>query len=74
MAHDNFDLMDYSEFLSMLKNVKEKAGTGSEPFSGTLLKLMKKEVNLQLEVLELLIKYYHNAYDIYLFYNFIKYP
>ncbi|CAB4375937.1 unnamed protein product [Rhizophagus irregularis] len=60
-AHDNFDLMDYSEFLSMSKNVKEKAGEGSEPFPGTLLKPMKKNINLQLEVLELLIKYYHNA-------------
>jgi hypothetical protein len=48
----------------MSKNVKEKAGEGSEPFPGTLLKPMKKNVNLQLEVLELLIKYYHNAYGI----------
>jgi hypothetical protein len=39
-------------------------GEGSEPFPGTLLKPMKKNVNLQLEVLELLIKYYHNAYGI----------
>ncbi|CAG8753025.1 16296_t:CDS:2, partial [Rhizophagus irregularis] len=41
-AYDNFDLLDYSDFLSMSKNAKEKAGTGSKPFPGTLLKLMKK--------------------------------
>ncbi|RGB36328.1 hypothetical protein C1646_758227 [Rhizophagus diaphanus] len=62
-AYDNFDLLDYSDFLSMSKNVKEKAGMGSEPFPRTLLKPMKKNVNLQLEVQELLVEYYNNAYD-----------
>ena len=28
-AHEDFELMKYSEFLSMSKNVMEKAGTGS---------------------------------------------
>jgi hypothetical protein len=35
--------MNYSEFLEMSKNVKEKAGEGSEPFPGEFLKPMKKE-------------------------------
>ncbi|RGB21910.1 hypothetical protein C1646_777017 [Rhizophagus diaphanus] len=62
-AYDNFDLLNYSDFLSMSKNVKEKAGTGLEPFPGTLLKPIKKNINLQLEVQELLVEYYNNAYD-----------
>jgi len=37
--------MKYFEFLSMSKNVKEKARIGSNPFSGALLK-PKKKVNL----------------------------
>lgn len=61
-THDDFDLMDYSEYLEMSKNVKEKAGGGSEPFPGEFLKPMKKEVNLTSEVLALLVEYYHNAY------------
>ena len=41
-AHEDFELMKYSEFLSMSKNVTEKAGTGSEPFPGTFMKPIKK--------------------------------
>ncbi|CAG8704228.1 6108_t:CDS:1 [Funneliformis caledonium] len=61
-ANEDFDLMKYSEFLTMSKNVKEKAGTGSEPFSGALLKLMKS-VKLSSEILTLLVEYYNNAYS-----------
>jgi len=50
----------------MLKNVKEKARIGSEPFSGTLLKL-KKEINLPRDISKLLTKYYNEIYD----YSFI---
>ena len=62
-THDeDFDLKRYFEFLSMSKNVKENAGTGSEPFPGALLK-PTKEANLLVDVLNLLVKYYQNAYD-----------
>ena len=67
LAHDDdFDLMKYFEFLSMSKNVKEKAGIGSEPFPGAFLK-PKKEVILKQDILELLIKYYNGAYENYSF-------
>ena len=56
-------MIKYSEFLSISKNVTEKAGTGSEPFPGTFMKPMKKDVDLPTEVLELLVKYYCNAYE-----------
>lgn len=46
----------------MSKDVKEKAGAGSEAFPGKLLKPMK-EANLTSEMLDLLVEYYHNAYD-----------
>jgi hypothetical protein len=46
----------------MSRNVKEKAGTGSEPFPGKLLNPMKKDVKLPPEVLSLLVEYYRNAY------------
>ena len=62
-AHEDFELMKYSEFLSMSKNVTEKARTGSEPFSSTFMKPMKKDVDLPIEVLELLVEYYCNAYE-----------
>src|SRR5207245_3495532 len=55
--------MKYSEFLSMSKNVTEKAGTESEPFLNTFMKPMKKDVDLPTEVLELLVEYYCNAYE-----------
>ena len=54
-VHEDFELMKYSEFLSMLKNVTEKVGTFMKP--------MKKDVDLQTEVLELLVEYYCNAYE-----------
>ncbi|PKY32170.1 hypothetical protein RhiirB3_450169 [Rhizophagus irregularis] len=66
LAHDDFDLLEYFEFLSMSKNVKEKAGIGSEPFPGALLK-PKKEANLPQDILKLLIEYYNSAYDNYFF-------
>ncbi|CAG8532192.1 115_t:CDS:2 [Funneliformis caledonium] len=59
-ANEDFDLMKYSEFLTMSKNVKEKVGTGLEPFSGALLKPMKS-VKLSSEILALLVEYYNNA-------------
>jgi hypothetical protein len=61
-ANEDFDLMQYSEFLSMSKNVKDKAGLGSEPFPGAFMKPMKKDVNLPSEVLPLLVEFYCNAY------------
>ena len=61
-ANEDFDLMKYSEFLTMSKNVKEKAGTGSEPFLDALLKPMKS-VKLSSEILALLVEYYNNAYS-----------
>src|SRR3989337_464659 len=63
---DDFDLQKYYEFLSMSKDVKEKAGAGSKAFPGTLLK-PTKETNLPPEVLELLVQYYRNTYDELLF-------
>jgi len=62
VAHNDFDLKKYFEFLSMAKNVKEKVGVGSEAFPEELIKLTKK-VKLPLEVLNLLIEYYQNTYD-----------
>src|SRR5205823_909695 len=47
-------------------NVKEcngKAGIGSKPFPGTFMKPIKKDVDLPTEVLELLVEYYHTAYE-----------
>ena len=61
-AHKDFNLMQYSEFLAMSKNVKDKAKIGSEPFLGTFIKPMKKNVNLPSEVLLLLVEFYCNAY------------
>lgn len=61
-AHDDFDLKQYFEFLSMSKNVKDKAAVGSEAFPGELLN-PTKYADLPSEVLELLVKYYENAYD-----------
>src|SRR2546421_8830854 len=55
--------MKYSEFLSISKNVTEKAEIGSELFPGTFMKLMKKDVDLPTEVLELLVEYYCNTYE-----------
>jgi hypothetical protein len=55
--------MQYSEFLSMSKDVKDKAGTGSEPFPGAFINPMKKDVNLPPEVSALLVEYYCNAYN-----------
>ncbi|CAG8706360.1 3981_t:CDS:2, partial [Funneliformis caledonium] len=52
-ANEDFNLMKYSKFLTMSKNVKEKAGTESEPFSDALLKPMKS-VKLSSEILALL--------------------
>jgi hypothetical protein len=63
VANEDFDLMQYSEFISMSKNVKDKAGTESETFPGTFIKPMKKDVNLPPEVSALLVEYYCNAYD-----------
>ena len=42
----------------MSKNVTEKVETGSEPFPGTFMKPMKKDIDLPIEVLELLVEYY----------------
>ena len=47
----------------MSKNVTEKVGIGSEPFPGTFMKPMKKDVDLPIEVLELLVEYYCNTYE-----------
>jgi hypothetical protein len=55
--------LDLMEFLKMSKNVKEKAGTGSEPFPGEFLKPTKSNVKLPPDILSLLVKYYENAYN-----------
>jgi len=60
--NNNFNLKKYFEFLSISKDMKEKVETDSKAFSEILLKLMKK-VNLLLEILKLLIEYYHNTYN-----------
>ena len=46
-----------------VKECKDNAGVRSEPFPGKLLKLIKKDVNLPLEVLTLLVNYYYNTYS-----------
>jgi Transposase family tnp2 len=62
-TYDEFDLMKYSDFLTMSKNVAEKAGVVSESFPGKLLN-PSKEANLLSEVVALLVEYYNNAYMI----------
>ena len=62
-AHEDFDLNKYFEFLSMSKNVRDKAGIGSEPFPDAFMKPMKKDTNLPSDVLALLVEYYSNAYQ-----------
>ncbi|CAG8454047.1 13055_t:CDS:2 [Funneliformis caledonium] len=49
-THKDFDLKEYSEFLMMLKDVREIAGIGSEPFLKTFLKPIKKDINLPQEI------------------------
>ena len=61
-ANDDFDLMKYTEFLSMSKNVKDKAGVGTELFPGEFLGKAKGS-KLEPDVSELLAEYYRNAYD-----------
>ncbi|CAG8759531.1 17842_t:CDS:2, partial [Funneliformis caledonium] len=53
-THEDFDLKDYSEFLMISKDIREMVGIGSEPFLGTFLKPMKKDINLPQEILILL--------------------
>ncbi|CAG8554788.1 11629_t:CDS:2, partial [Funneliformis mosseae] len=60
---DKFNERDYQEFLSMSKNIEKSAGAGSEPFPDIFLNLKKVNINLMKEVIILLAKYYHNAYD-----------
>ena len=48
----------------MSKDVKEKAGIGSEPFPGEFLKPVDKKVKLLSAVSELLADYYRNAYNL----------
>jgi hypothetical protein len=62
-VQDEFNEMDYREFLLMSKNVEERAGTGSEPLPGNFLNPKKIDTNLTKEVLNLLVEYYHDAYD-----------
>src|SRR5688572_14934238 len=62
-VQDEFNEMDYREFLLMSKNVEERAGTGSEPLPGNFLNPKTIDTNLTKEVLNLLVEYYHNAYD-----------
>jgi hypothetical protein len=43
--------------------VEEMAGTGSEPFLGAFLNPKKLNTDLSKEILNLLVKYYSNAYE-----------
>jgi len=55
LAYDNdFDLMEYFNFLSISNNIKEKAEIGLKPFLDKLFNLRKK-VNLLQYILKLLI-------------------
>lgn len=56
------------EFLPMSINVKDKSGTGSEPFPGELLRPFKVKQILPNEISALLTEYYNNAYN----YNFVS--
>ena len=60
---DEFNEIDYREFLSMSRDVEEMAGLGSEPFPGTFLNPKNLNTSLPEEVMEYLVKYYHDAYE-----------
>ncbi|CAG8647308.1 13717_t:CDS:1, partial [Funneliformis mosseae] len=62
-VQDEFNGMDYLEFLSISKNVKERAGTDSEPFLGNFLNPKNIDTNLTKEILDLLVEYYRNTYN-----------
>lgn len=47
----------------MSRNVKNMAKTGSESFPGTFFNPKKINTNLSKEILDLLVEYYHNAYE-----------
>ncbi|CAG8694754.1 6699_t:CDS:1 [Funneliformis mosseae] len=47
----------------MSKNVEERVRTSSEPFLGNFLNPKNIETNLTKEILDLLVKYYRNAYN-----------
>ncbi|CAG8617173.1 11334_t:CDS:2 [Funneliformis caledonium] len=60
---DEFNGMDYLEFLSMSKIVEERAETGSESFLGNFLNSKNIDTNLMKKILDLLVKYYRNTYN-----------
>ncbi|PKY38938.1 hypothetical protein RhiirA4_452040 [Rhizophagus irregularis] len=60
---NEFDGIDYQNFLSMSRNVEEMAGTGFESFPGTFLNPKKLNTDLPNEILDLLVEYYSNAYE-----------
>lgn len=62
-VQDEIDVTGYHEFLSMSRDVEEMAGTGSESFPGSFLNPKRINTDLSKEVLDLLVKYYSNAYD-----------
>lgn len=62
-VQDESNEIEYKEFLSMSRDVEEMAGIGSEYFPGTFLNPKSVNTNLSKEVLDLLVKYYCNAYE-----------
>src|SRR5271156_104102 len=61
--HNELDGFDYREFLSMSRNIEQMAATGTKLFLGVFLGPKKMNKDLPDEVLELLVEYYHNAYN-----------
>ncbi|CAG8579176.1 2926_t:CDS:1 [Funneliformis mosseae] len=62
-VQDELNRIDYCEFLSISKNVKEIAGTDSESFSGVFLNPKRINTDLSKEILDLLIEYYCDTYN-----------
>ncbi|CAG8710714.1 15750_t:CDS:2, partial [Funneliformis mosseae] len=62
-VQDEFNKIDYQNFLLMFKDVEELAEIGSESFLSVFLNLKNTNTNLSKEILDLLVEYYCNAYD-----------
>ncbi|CAG8650879.1 7247_t:CDS:2 [Funneliformis caledonium] len=62
-VQDELNGIDYCEFLSMSRNVKEMAGTDSESFLGVFLNPKRINTDLSKEILDLLVEYYCDIYN-----------